>query len=911
MDDLIKTSGIPKSAKDNRGNAALYPHAIIGIVKNNVDPTHSGKISVFLKRLNSSVPDNPAHWNKVSYLSPFFGYTPNTGSPDNNGDYVNNPNSYGFWAPVPDLNAEVVCIFINGDPNFGFYIGTIPQPGINFMVPAIGSSDSIIPNAGEASSYGGATKLPVAEINNANPANNDNASLAFQPRPVHSYQAAILNKQGLIRDPDRGTIGSSSERESPSRVFGWSTPGRPIYQGGYTDDNIKAAIAANDPDENFKVIGRLGGHTFVMDDGDILGTDQLVRLRTATGHMIMMNDKAGTLFIIHANGQTYIELGKEGTIDMFASNSVNIRTKGDLNLHADRDVNIHAGRDFKVHADNNINTESIKDNTNLVGGNFSEYVQGNASVLCDVKYSVKAGDDIGITSGGTIYETGGPNIKMNSGTSSLVPDKVKQIPINAQTDTLYDSKTGYSSAPGFLASITSRAPAHSPWTDANKGVDVKNNDSADANFPPAPSDSLSAVNGAAAATPANVTSPSLTSTVPSIPAASPLDATTTNSLVSQMAVNAATGLTAGAVATGAGIVAGAGGSLTAAIGPLGLNPTQLSAAGILKPGVDAIINKNIQSGMGLRQAMPPNLFTGAGPGSLDALLSLPVASAGAAGSLLSSGLNAIKGSGLISGAESSSQLGGLALSSASAGLGPTLDLAKNALPSASGLASSLGALTSGLPANPLAGAASSLMAAGKFASGLANKALNPIGAVDVTGSLKGAAEGAFSSITAGFKKLTAGVPVTLPGTNSALPIPGGLSALSNLTTPNLPSLPTSIAGLSSAISSAGGGSGIASAISSAGGLASLASASLPSIPSLPSVPGLPSLPGLPGLPKLPSLSSLPDAASLNSAITSLGTGGNPTVQMPTVASGTVNYDSLVAQSKSLLGNPKIPPLNFG
>jgi hypothetical protein len=293
------------------------------------------------------------------------------------------------------------------------------------------------------------------------------------------------------------------------------------------------------------------------------------------------------------------------------------------------------------------------------------------------------------------------------------------------------------------------------------------------------------------------------------------------------------------------------------------------------------------------------------------LLSLPVASAGAAGSLLSSGLNAIKGSGLISGAESSSQLGGLALSSASAGLGPTLDLAKNALPSASGLASSLGALTSGLPANPLAGAASSLMAAGKFASGLANKALNPIGAVDVTGSLKGAAEGAFSSITAGFKKLTAGVPVTLPGTNSALPIPGGLSALSNLTTPNLPSLPTSIAGLSSAISSAGGGSGIASAISSAGGLASLASASLPSIPSLPSVPGLPSLPGLPGLPKLPSLSSLPDAASLNSAITSLGTGGNPTVQMPTVASGTVNYDSLVAQSKSLLGNPKIPPLNFG
>ena len=144
---------------------------------------------------------------------------------------------------------------------------------------------------GEADSYGGATRLPVSEYNNANTKLNNKPVLTDQPRPVHSYQAAILNKQGLIRDPDRGAISSSGQRESPSRVFGMSTPGRPIYQGGYTDESIGNAVKQQDiPDNNFKVVGRLGGHTLVMDDGDLQGRDQLLRLRTSTGHMIMMND---------------------------------------------------------------------------------------------------------------------------------------------------------------------------------------------------------------------------------------------------------------------------------------------------------------------------------------------------------------------------------------------------------------------------------------------------------------------------------------------------------------------------------------------------------------------------------------------------------------------------------------------
>jgi len=760
-EDIQKQTGISKSYTDDRGNAALYPHAIIGIVKNHVDPTHSGKISVFLKRLNSRDEDNPSNWNTVSYLSPFFGYTPNTGSPDGNGDYVGNPNSYGFWAPAPDINTEVVCVFINGDPNFGFYIGSIPRPGLNHMVPAIGSSDSIIPNAGEASSYGGATKLPVSEINNANTKQDNDSQLAYQPRPVHSYQAAILNKQGLIRDPDRGTIGSTSTRESPSRVFGWSTPGRPIYQGGYTNDNIKDAIKKDDPDKNFKVIGRLGGHSFVMDDGDIVGQDQLVRLRTATGHMIMMNDSAQTLFIIHANGQSYIELGKEGTIDMFASNSVNIRTKGDLNLHADNNININAAKDLNIHG-NNINIESLNDTKQLVGATFAEYIKGNYTTKIDSKYSINAKDDIGIKSSGTTYIEGGPNVKMNTGSSSLTPDKVAQITVNAHSDTLYDSKTGYSPAPGALSSITSRAPAHTPWSSANQGVDVKNNDDASANFPSAPSAGAQATNKAATSIPKDITSASLASTIPNVgEIAGQLDAVTSGSLISQMAVNAASGPMGDIVSKGAGMVS-SGGDITAAIGPLGLTPSQLVTSGHLKPGADTIINKINKPGEGLK--VPTNLFTGKdGITNLTGMVGL-TGQTNAAKDLLGTGLKGLTGSGLLSGNESASQIGGLALSAATGGLGPTLAFASGA----GGLSAGLGAATAlagglglKLPANPLGGDPASLIAGGNFAAGLAGKALSPLGGINVADDLKGAASGVFDKIKAKFKPLKSGEPVSL------------------------------------------------------------------------------------------------------------------------------------------------------
>ena len=140
-------------------------------------------------------------------------------------------------------------------------------------------------------------------------------------------------KQGLIKDPIRGTTSSSATRESPSAVFGMSTPGR--VKGDSRTHEI--------PPIGSVQVDRHHGHSFVMDDGDALGNNQLTRLKTSSGHQILMHDTEGTIYISHASGNAYIEMDKEGKVDIYSGvGGLNFRTEGDMNIHCDGNFNVHA-----------------------------------------------------------------------------------------------------------------------------------------------------------------------------------------------------------------------------------------------------------------------------------------------------------------------------------------------------------------------------------------------------------------------------------------------------------------------------------------------------------------------------------------------------------------------------------------
>lgn len=474
--DLVKKSGAFKGFKDDSGGAVLIPHPVIGLVKDNIDPTHGGRLRVYISRLGGPDPDDSKEWVTVKYLSPYFGVVaPNydiyggadkTGS----GDYLSNPHSYGFWASAPDIGSQVICVFINGDPQDGYYIGCAPNIGLTHMVPAVAAGSFVVPNEGEAKLYGGADRLPVTEVNYSNPQIRNSTKIYDEAKPVHSYQAEILAKQGLIRDNVRGVISSSSQRETPSKVFGISTPGQAIYEGGYNNSTVKEAAKTADTSK-LQLVGRTGGHSIVMDDGTINGEDQLVRLRTSAGHMIMLNDSSQVITIMHSNGQSYIEMGKEGTIDLYSTNSVNIRSHGDLNLHADRDININAKRNLNMFAEN-MKTETVKNFELRTGQNFTGYHMGKFTVKVDQQMSLASNGDSSFVSAGINYQNG-RKIHLNTGSSGTVPQTVAEITKINHIETTFSQNVGWMNpGPNPLTSITSRAPAHMPWAAANKGVDT-------------------------------------------------------------------------------------------------------------------------------------------------------------------------------------------------------------------------------------------------------------------------------------------------------------------------------------------------------------------------------------------------------------------------------------------------------
>lgn len=562
MQDDFKPRGQPKYSKPTAGNAPVIPMPVYGIVKDNIDPTRQGKIKVYIPDNGGANSDDSKNWKSVAPLG-FYGKTlgepPNTGY----GTYKTNPASYGEWHSPPDIGTKVVCVFVNGDINYGYYLGGVYDPDALHMVPAIGGVENLLMNEGEAAGYGGAVRLPVTNLNN----NSEEAAAPSKyldaPKPVHSYNAMIFNQQGLIRDPIRGVISSSAQREPSSRVgWGVSTPGRPIYSGGFTDDSIADELQGSDkPPETYKVVARRGGHSIIMDDGDIIGRNQLVRIRTALGHQITMSDDGQTLFIIHSNGQSYIELGKEGTVDIYTTNSFNVRTQGDINLHADRDVNIHAGRNLNMRATEDINIQADGNFKLKVLKDYTMSVVGAYNTLAGKAIAFLAGGQASLVAGAEAF-VNGSKVNLNSGDPASTPEAVAEMKSYAQTDTLYDKEKGFMAAPGKLVTTVSRAPAHAPWANAGQGVDVQIDLGANANLPEEPSQAVTDVNEAAAASTTEDQTPSVSSGAvqPSTSAAgTALNRNSTSTVLGSIAQDTSTNpLTAKAAAQGAGIIKGGG-----------------------------------------------------------------------------------------------------------------------------------------------------------------------------------------------------------------------------------------------------------------------------------------------------------------------------------------------------------------
>ena len=666
-DNIQRNRGRGQGYKFDRGGNPAEFGPFIGEVMNNVDPVRGGRLQVYIEQFAGDNREDDSLWRTVTYIPPFYGSVLQSGTNDGTGTYVGNPQSYGMWFTPPDIGTLVICFFVSGDPNQGYYLGCVPDEGLNHMMPAIGASkDFNLDKAKQKEYYKDATQLPVTEINDENQSISDNPKFFAQKKPIHSVVAGIMLQQGLITDTQRGPITSNAQRESPSAVYGISTPGRPIYQGGYSDKDIKQKLDSDSiKPQDVRVIGRQGGHSIVMDDGDLEGVDNLVRIRTSKGHQITMSDDGDFFYIVHANGQTWVELGAEGTIDLFSTNSVNVRTKGEINLHADKNINMYAGDSINMKSGNirlsGVDSVDVSSKTKL-----TFYSQADVGIKADGAIGLNSRS--GAWNGGDSLAFKGGTINLNGpGAAGAAVAKPPELADVKMSDVAWVDGSGWTVEEGKLVSICSRAPTHEPYPYHNKGVEAKSNVT-EFTSEAGPGGGTSTVAPLAATTPTEVaavaTTPSAAVTAQSInnPVSNPINAaqvlqqTPAIKGIGGLPPGVVTSLVSAAQADALGTLGLTG--VVSGIGRYGISPLALEQLGIIKPGVISKFGANVP---GLDTLLnSPTIWTGKnGINGLVNIVGNTDLQNRLQQDLMRSGLNKLQTLGVVNGKETIPQLGGL------------------------------------------------------------------------------------------------------------------------------------------------------------------------------------------------------------------------------------------------------------
>ena len=391
------------------------PGPFLAEVTNHLDATYMGSLEVALLKGMPSAVKAQGETYVVRYLSPFSGVTSIRYEGTNSSDFNDVQKSYGMWMVPPDVGTTVMVIFIDGDPNQGYWMGCVSDVFQNHMTPGIAASRQVQMTDEQRRKYG-TDYLPVAEFHKKSKG-LENPNPERFAKPIHPFADRLL-QQGLLLDTIRGVTSSSARREVPSGVFGISTPGPLDTSSGAKRGNIGYDGGAKSP------VSRLGGTTFVMDDGDVNGQNELVRLRTRTGHQILMHNSQDLIYIANSAGTAWIELSSNGKIDIYAHDSVSIHSEHDFNFRADRDINIEAGRNIHVKAGKNMETNITgynyltvdKDQKIAVRGTHDETIGDTVKITVGNSYNLGSAKDIKYAAEGAISLSSEGN--MNIGTAA-------------------------------------------------------------------------------------------------------------------------------------------------------------------------------------------------------------------------------------------------------------------------------------------------------------------------------------------------------------------------------------------------------------------------------------------------------------------------------------------------------------
>lgn len=488
-------SQIKREAASKQVDIGTGPY--LAKVVGHLDKSFMGGLEVTLLRKEGNTVGDSSQTYAVKYAPPFYGSTAFEFMGYNVEDFNDTQKSYGMWFTPPDVGVTVIVVFIDGRADEGYWLACVPGRFMNHMIPAIAATEAIEFAEGDEEKYD-VKKLPSAEINRRATDLGESLQIEKIPRAVHPIAEHFL-EQGTLADEVRGITETTSRRNVPNLAFGISTPGPLDRREGAKKSyigKIQSQSTAPVP------VSRLGGTQFVMDDGndqfqrktkpgegpmeyvDLLAEgggegdgeestksepefpkDEYFRIRTRTGHQILLHNSEDLIYIGNSRGTTWVEMTSNGKIDIFAEDSISIHTKNDLNIRADRDINLEAGRNVNIRATSRLHMESGAATEIVVGANGSITTAGSLNVNTGGSNLFTAGDSTNILSGGQHIESAS-KIHMNGpAAAAAAPAAALSLHDNELIDPEnieWKEKRYKSDEP--LQSIMKRIPMHEPWS---------------------------------------------------------------------------------------------------------------------------------------------------------------------------------------------------------------------------------------------------------------------------------------------------------------------------------------------------------------------------------------------------------------------------------------------------------------
>ena len=445
---------------------------VIGIVKENAHPVRMGNIMVFIPGRGAtgntlqgdarSIEDDPAQWRMVRYATPWYSRTDTTSQTNN---YTDVKNTAGIIYPAPDIGTRVLCFFPEGKNAEGFWFACAPDAYMMQSLPEP-TPTSNFDNTGSITPRG---PVPAGEFNDRITDTRSLKNYNTVIRPIQQDFYSNIVAQGIDQSTSKGISNSGYMRETPAELIGITTKGRRIDASG-TDikdrsDIISALESGNQQQgvggDRLKVLKgftRAKGHSFILDDGDVRGKDQLIRLRSAKGAQFLIHDTEEFVYIINQSGNAWMSMDKHGQIDVYSEKNINFRSTN-MNFHAKKDIKMHAGNFIDLVSENEVNIEAEQD-VSMHSTGAMAFVNGSSAV------HINSGGQLNIAGSSATSIKGGGVMAMSAGLillqgPTISPTTKTSIPSTPLTDTKLEGD--FWNASDQTNTTVDRMPTHEPY----------------------------------------------------------------------------------------------------------------------------------------------------------------------------------------------------------------------------------------------------------------------------------------------------------------------------------------------------------------------------------------------------------------------------------------------------------------